>query len=293
MPTKIEKDDVTGRETTGHEWDGLRELNTPLPKWWIYVFAATVVWAMGYFVLYPSIPYGSGYFKGVLGYSTRQEAMEGWKAMQGRHAAAMGRIAAAPLEEVRKDPELLATAMTAGRVAFANNCQPCHGPGGEGRVGYPALGDDVWLWGGKPDDVLQTVAHGIRSGDPEARMSAMPNFGADGVLTRAQIEEVADYVSVLFGGAAAKSVAGRDTAPGQAIYAENCAACHGEKGQGNRDMGAPPLASTVHLYGSDRASIVAQVTRPRHGVMPAWTGKLDAATLKSVTLYVHSLGGGE
>lgn len=288
MPTKIEKDAVTGTETTGHEWDGVRELNTPLPKWWIYLFAATVVWGVGFILLYPSVPYGPGYFHDLLGYSARHDAIAGWKQMQGAHADAMAKIGQLSFDEIKQDPKLIEVALTAGRITFANNCQPCHGPSGEGRPGYPALGDDVWLWGGKLTDILQTITHGIRSGDPETRTSQMPDFGS-GMLKPAEIQQVADYVMTLF----ASPVAGADVSAGRALFAENCAMCHGENGQGNREMGAPPLASRIHLYGGDRANIVAQVTHPRHGVMPNWGARLDPATLKSVALYVHSLGGGE
>lgn len=288
MPTKIEKDAVTGTETTGHEWDGVRELNTPLPKWWIYLFAATVVWGVGFILLYPSVPYGPGYFHGLLGYSARHDAIAGWKQMQGAHADAMAKIGQLSFDEIKQDPKLIEVALTAGRITFANNCQPCHGPSGEGRPGYPALGDDVWLWGGKLTDILQTITHGIRSGDPETRTSQMPDFGS-GMLKPAEIQQVADYVMTLF----ASPVAGADVSAGRALFAQNCAMCHGENGQGNREMGAPPLASRIHLYGGDRANIVAQVTHPRHGVMPNWGARLDPATLKNVALYVHSLGGGE
>lgn len=288
MPTKIEKDAVTGTETTGHEWDGVRELNTPLPKWWIYLFAATVVWGVGFILLYPSVPYGPGYFHGLLGYSARHDAIAGWKQMQGAHADAMAKIGQLSFDEIKQDPKLIEVALTAGRITFANNCQPCHGPSGEGRPGYPALGDDVWLWGGKLTDILQTITHGIRSGDPETRTSQMPDFGS-GMLKLAEIQQVADYVMTLF----ASPVAGADVSAGRALFAQNCAMCHGENGQGNREMGAPPLASRIHLYGGDRANIVAQVTHPRHGVMPNWGARLDPATLKNVALYVHSLGGGE
>lgn len=289
MPTKIEKDAISGQNTTGHEWDGIRELNTPLPKWWLYVFAATVVFAVGYFVLYPSIPYGPGYFHGILGYSTRARAMAQWKDMQARHGEAMTEIGNKSFAEIKQDPKLLEVALTAGRITFANNCQPCHGQSGEGRVGYPALGDDVWLWGGKLEDIQQTVTYGIRSGDPKARVSEMPAFGALGMLNPEQIGQIADYVMTLFG----KPIAGRDTTAGAKLFAQNCAMCHGGKGEGNRAVGAPPLASQVHLYEGTRENVIAQVTQPRHGVMPNWNERLDPATIKSVTLYVHSLGGGE
>ncbi len=289
MPTKVEKDVISGQDTTGHEWDGIRELNTPLPKWWVYVFISTIVFAAVYFVLYPSIPYGTGYFHGLLGYSSRRDAMAEWRHMQARHGAAMAQIAKLPIAAIPKDPKLLEVALTAGRITFANDCQPCHGQNGEGRIGYPALGDDVWLWGGKLTDIQQTITYGARSGDPHARNSMMPSFGTSGMLKPDQIEQIADYVMTLFG----KPIAGRDTSAGAKLFAQNCAMCHGDKGQGNRTVGAPPLNSRVHLYQGDRAAVIAQITEPRQGVMPNWDGRLDTATIKSLALYVHSLGGGE
>ncbi|MBN8891194.1 MAG: cytochrome-c oxidase, cbb3-type subunit III [Rhodospirillales bacterium 70-18] len=289
MPTKIEKDSVTGRETTGHEWDGLRELNTPLPKWWLYTLYASIVFAIVYSVLYPSVPGITGYFHGVLGYSTRTQVAADVRAMAAQRGVSMDKIKDMPIEQVRENPQLLAVALTAGRITFAENCQACHGAGGEGRPAYPVLADDVWLWGGKLADIQQTITYGIRSGHPDARVSQMPRFGADAILQPAQIQQVADYVMALYG----KPVAGADTAAGATVFAENCAACHGDKGQGNREFGAPALASQVHLYGDTRAVVVAQITNPRQGVMPNWNVRLDPATIKSVALYVHSLGGGE
>lgn len=289
MPTKIEKDSVTGRETTGHEWDGLRELNTPLPKWWLYVFIATVVFAVGQMILYPSVPYGPGYFHGLLGYSQRQAVDKAVAGVEAQRAVYMDRIAALPLDRIRSDPQLLAVAETAGRITFADNCQPCHGPGGEGRPGYPALGDDVWLWGGTLADIQQTITHGIRADDPDTRQSQMPRFGADGILKPEQIEQVADYVMTLYG----KGKPGEDVAAGEQIFAGNCAVCHGDKGQGNQQVGAPPLASRVHLYGDTREVVVNQIVNPRMGVMPAWGARFNPATIKSLTLYVHGLGGGQ
>jgi cytochrome c oxidase cbb3-type subunit III len=289
VPTKIEKDVVTGQETTAHEWDGLRERNTPLPKWWIYTFYATVVWAVVWCILYPSVPWVNGYFHGVLGYSQRASVNADVRAVVAQRAATMDRIAALSFADIRKDPQLMAAANTAGRIAFANNCQPCHAAGGGGQPGYPALAAGAWIWGGTLDAIQQTIAHGIRSGDPDAREAQMPRFGADGILKPAEIQQVADYVMTLFGHADA----GKDVTAGQKIFAENCAICHGDAGQGDREKGAPRLASQVHLYGNDRATVVAQITTPRMGMMPAWNTRLDPATIKALALYVHSLGGGE
>ncbi len=289
MSTHVEKDPVTGRDTTGHSWDGLRELNTPLPKWWLYVFYACIAIAVVMFILLPSIPYGPGYFRGLRGYSQRAQVAADIRALSARRAAAMERIAQASFAEIKAEPDLLAIATTAGRAAFAENCAPCHGAGGGGNLGYPALAAGGWIWGGTLDEIQRTITHGIRSGDPEARDSQMPPFG-QGVLSQAQIEQVADFVSVRFFGLAGE---GKDLEPGAKLYADNCAVCHGAQGEGNRSLGAPRLASRVHLYGGTRESVIAQVTRPHMGVMPAWNTRFPPGLIKSLALYVHGLGGGE
>lgn len=289
MPTKVEKDSVTGTTTTGHEWDGIKELDTPMPKWWVYVFITCVIWAFGYCVLYPSVPYGTGHTNGLLGYSSRKRVDAEVAAVHASHADAMARIASLPFAQIRADRGLMEMAVTSSRITFAENCAPCHGAGGAGRPGYPALAAGAWIWGGSFDDLQQTVQHGIRSNDPEARQSQMPAFGTSGALDNAQIEQVADYVWKAFYGHEGTG----DTAPGAALFAENCPVCHGEKGEGNREMGAPRLASHVHLYGDNRDQVVTQIRLGRGGVMPNWSTRLDPATLRSVVLYVHSLGGGE
>jgi cytochrome c oxidase cbb3-type subunit 3 len=287
MPTKIEKDSVTGQMTTGHEWDGLQELNRPLPKWWVYILYATIAWALVWFVLYPSWPGVTGYYHGILGYSQRTAVAQDVAEVMKQRSRYMDRVAKLSFGEIRKDPQLLAVAQTAGRIAFANNCQPCHGAGGGGNPGYPALAAGNWLWGGTLDDIQQSVSFGIRSGHDEARQSQMPKFAADGLLKPAEIEQVADYTMTLYGKPAG------DTAAGQKLFADNCAACHGEKGEGKREIGAPRLAGRAHLNGDTREAVVGQIANPRMGVMPNWNTRLDLATVKSVALYVHGLGGGE
>ena len=290
MPTKIEKDAITGRETTGHEWDGIHELDTPLPKWWLYVFYACIAYAAVVCLLYPSIPYGSGYFHGILGYSQRKAVAAEIKERSADRSALLDKIAVMPFEQVQADPALLATALTAGRLAFAENCKPCHGAGGGGRIGYPALAAGAWIWGGKLTDIQQTLTHGIRSGDAQARDSQMPRFGADAILKPEQIQQVGAYVFADFYGHRLEK---QDLSAGKKIFAENCAPCHGETGQGGREFGAPRLASHVHLYGDALETITGQVTNPHMGVMPAWNTRLSPGTIKSLALYVHGLGGGE
>ncbi len=290
MPTKIEKDAISGQDTTGHEWDGVKELNTPTPKWWLYVFMACIVWALGIFVLYPSIPYGTGYWHGLLGYSQRASVDEEVRKLVAQRKDSMDKIATMSFDAIKSDPALMAVALTSGRITFAENCQPCHGAGGGGSPGYPALAAGAWIWGGTLSDIQQTITHGIRSTDPDTRQSAMPRFGADGILKPAEIEAVADYVWKTFYG---HPDTDQDISAGAKIFADNCAACHGDQGQGMREMGAPKLASHVHLYGDAKETILHQVNLPRQGVMPNWGTRLDPATIKAVTLYVHSLGGGE
>ena len=293
MPTKIEKDALTGKETTGHDWDGIRELNTPLPNWWLYTWYVCIAWAFALFVLYPAIPLWHSHTLGVLGYTSRNNLDASLKALQTERAPFFDKIKSASFADIEKNPDLRTVALIAGKSAFANNCAPCHGPAGSGRVGYPNLADDVWLWGGTLDQIQQTITYGVRSGHPDAHVSDMPHFGADNLLTQDDIKAVADYVFTLYGGHSKDAPAASTSVAAGGNFGDNCAPCHGDKGQGNPDVGAPRLASATHLYGDDRATIVRQVTLPRQGVMPAWGGRLDEATIKSLALYVHSLGGGQ
>lgn len=287
MPTKIEKDSVTGTETTGHEWDGIRELNNPLPKWWLYTLYVTIAFSAVWTLLYPSWPGVSSHFEGTLGTTQRKEVAAELAAKAQERAPMLQKIAASTLTEIRQNPELAAFAQTGGRQLFGDNCAPCHGPGGSGRSGgYPVLADDDWLWGGDDKAIQHTITHGVRNGGADARDSAMPRFGADGLLTDKQIVAVADHVLSLTGKA-------KSTPEGAQVYADNCAACHGPQGRGNAELGAPNLADAVWLYGDSRSQLIQQISAPKQGVMPAWGTRLDPAAVKMLTLYVHGLGGGK
>ena len=288
MPTKIEKDEVTGTETTGHEWDGIKELNTPLPKWWVYIFYATVIWSFAYFVLYPAIPTLSGHTNGVLGYWSRGEMNASLEEGRAQRAPFVNRIRAASLDDIRRTPELLNFAIAGGRVAFAENCAPCHQAGGAGTRGYPSLADDVWLWGGTLADIHQTIAYGVRNANERSRTSQMPRFGVDGMLNAEQIRDAAEFVLSLTN----RSTDAARVQRGAAVFAENCVSCHGERGQGNQEFGAPALNGQVWMYGGDRATIIESITNARSGNMPAWSERLDEATVKMLAVYVHALGGG-
>ncbi|MBU8872917.1 cytochrome-c oxidase, cbb3-type subunit III [Reyranella sp. MMS21-HV4-11] len=285
MPTKIEKDTLSGRDTTGHEWDGVKELNTPLPTWWVYTFYATIVFAAVYCFLYPSWPWLNGHTEGSLGYSSRVELTQALEAQAKSRAVYVDRIRATPLAQIAKEPELLNFAMAGGRSAFQTNCMQCHGAGGAGSPGFPNLVDDDWIWGGSLDQIYTTIRHGIRNADDKSRQSMMPRFGVDGLLTGAQVAAVTDYVLSLSGKAKA-------TPEGAKIYQEQCVACHGAEGKGNQELGAPNLADGLWLYGGDRDSVYRSIFYARNGSMPAWSGRLDEATMKMLAIYVHALGGG-
>ncbi|MFP3920114.1 MAG: cytochrome-c oxidase, cbb3-type subunit III [Dichotomicrobium sp.] len=290
MAEKPERDDVTGVETTGHVWDhDLKELNKPLPKWWLYVLYATIIWSVGYWVLYPSWPLISGYTEGVLGYSQRDTVraeIQDARAAQGEFTQA---IETSSLSAIRSDPELLRFAMAGGEADFGDNCAPCHGSGAQGGPGYPNLNDDSWLWGGSLEAIHQTIQYGIRSEHPDTRASQMPRFGLDGMLDDNQIADAAAYVRSLSGLEHEEEAAAR----GGEIYAQQCAHCHGEDGKGMTDLGAPNLTDAIWLYGSSRDAIMTSIRTGRGGVMPAFTDRLDDTSIKQLAVYVHTLGGGQ
>jgi cytochrome c oxidase cbb3-type subunit 3 len=282
-----DRDEHTGTATTGHVWDGIRELNTPLPKWWLWTFYATIVFAAVWVVLYPALPFTG---TGLLGETGRRLADQDRAAQSAAAEPMLARLRAATPEEILADPDLRAYAMAGGRAAFGTSCAGCHGAGGQGAPGFPVLADDEWLWGGRLAEIEHTIRHGVRApDDEETRTSAMPRFLADGMLTAAQVSDVAEHVLALSGRSANAAAASR----GEALYAENCASCHGERGAGNREVGAPRLDDAVWLYGGDKATIVRTVSYGRAGVMPAWERRLDPAIIRMLTVYLQSLGGTE
>lgn len=287
MAEEIERDQHSGQNTTGHEWDGIKELNTPLPLWWLWTFYATVLWAIGYWAVYPAWPLIADYTGGLFGYSSRAEHVESLAATLESRRPLDARVEAAGLEDIRTDPELLEFALASGRSSFALHCSQCHGSGAEGSPGFPNLNDDVWIWGGTLDAIEATIRHGVRSDHDETRNNVMPNFLADEILSREEVEQVADFVLSLSDSRHAASE------EGATLFADNCAICHGDGGEGIHDLGAPALNDALWFYGGDRDTVIAQISKPKHGVMPAWDGRLDSATIKKLAVFVHSLGGGE
>jgi cytochrome c oxidase cbb3-type subunit 3 len=289
MATKGEKDRITGTEMTGHEWDGIRELDTPLPRWWLWTFYATIVWAFGYMIVMPAVPLIDSHTAGVLGYSSRAVVAERMVEAAAAQQVYVDRIAQASLQQIADDPELSAFAEAGGRSAFAVNCSQCHGTGAAGAKGYPNLNDDDWLWGGTLEEIHGTLRVGIRSDHADTRNNVMAGFLKDGLIGGAEVEDVANYVLSLTGQAHDQAAAER----GLVVFTEQCVACHQEGGVGSRELGAPSLADSVWLYGGSKAAILETISYGRGGVMPAWEGRLSPATLKLLAVYVHALGGGE
>ncbi len=283
-------DALTGTATTGHDWDGIRELNTPLPRWWLWTFYLCILWAVGYWIVYPAWPLLTNSTQGAFGWHTRSAVVEDIQQLKLQRGPMMDKLTKASLAEIVGDPQLLDFARAQGRVAFADNCAGCHGAGGGGAKGYPNLNDDDWLWGGKLEEITQTIRHGARAGDDKGRAGSMPAFGRDNILKANEISTVADFTRSLSGLPVEK---GADLALGKKLFADNCALCHGPDGKGNRELGAPNLTDKIWLYGSSKEAIVEGLRIGRGGVMPAWTNRLSDPTIKALTVYVHTFGGGE
>jgi cytochrome c oxidase cbb3-type subunit 3 len=283
-------DEPTGTETMGHEWDGIEELNTPLPRWWLWAFYASIAWAFVYVILYPAWPLVDRATAGVLGWTSAGQLSEEMEREKARRAPLMRAIAETPIERLAEDPRLMQAAIEGGRSAFKVSCIQCHGSGAAGSKGYPNLNDDDWLWGGDISAIHFTIQHGVRQPDHDAtRMSQMPAFGRDGILQPAEVADVTAYVRTISGQQPANAAARR----GGALFEQNCAACHGPDGKGDRAFGAPNLTDAIWLYGGDAESISQTITNSRYGVMPRWNNRLDPVTIKMLAAYVHSLGGGE
>ena len=282
-------DELSGIDTTGHEWDGIKELNNPLPKWWVYTFYVTVAWAVLYWIAMPAIPLISGYTQGMLGYSQRQVVADQIAEAKAARSVFDERLMSMPLEEARNDPEMLNYALAAAEASFGDNCATCHGSGAQGFPGYPNLNDDDWIWGGSLEEIQQTIRYGIRSEEDETRYTIMPAFLAEGLLPANEIRDLVEYVRSLSGEEHNEEQAARAAQ----VYEDNCASCHMSDGSGDKFLGAPNLSDKIWLIGKDRDTLYQSIGNMKPSVMPAWHKRLDEATIRSLTLYVHSLGGGE
>ncbi len=281
-------DKVTGIDTTGHTWDGIRELNNPLPRWWLWTFYLTIIWGIGYTIAFPAWPMIRSATGGLLGYSTRAEVAADITRFEEANAEISAQLAAADLNTLAENEELQRFATSAGGAVFRNNCSQCHGSGAAGAIGYPNLLDDDWLWGGDFENVEYTIRHGIRNEeDWDARYSEMIAY--DEVLTNEEVDQVVNHVLAISGQEHDATLA----SAGEGLFLDNCAACHGDAGLGNRDLGAPNLTDAIWLYGGDPVTLEETIRYARFGVMPPWGERLSEAEIKAVTAYVHQLGGGE
>lgn len=287
---KIKKSDKKADKkppvTTGHSWDNIEEYNTPAPRWWLIVWFVSIIWAVVYWVFFPSWPSPKGNLEGTLKWTSRTHLEAQQEEIKVKHTVYLEEFRKSSFDEILKNPKLLQFALDGGKAAFQVNCAQCHGTGATGAKGFPNLNDDDWLWGGKLEDIYTTLSYGIRSGHESARDSQMPAFGKDEILNKDQIDDVIQHVRSL-------SKLDKPNADGAKIFAENCAVCHGEKGIGDRSIGAPNLSDSIWLYGPDAEDISYAIYNSRKGVMPNWNQRLNEDTIRQLTLYVHSLGGGE
>ncbi|RYH07421.1 cytochrome-c oxidase, cbb3-type subunit III [Tropicimonas sp. IMCC6043] len=291
QPIKKEKVEP---QTTGHSWDGIEEYNNPLPRWWLWVFYATVVWGLIYTILYPAWPMVSGATSGILGHSTRADVAAEIARFDEANSGIQQQLVDAELTEISADPELNSYAQNAGAAVFRTWCAQCHGAGAQGAQasGYPSLLDDDWLWGGTIEEIHDTIAYGIRYNDDSLRFGDMLAFGRDELLTDEEIYQVIAHVQKISGQEYDEGL----EAAGAVIFEEQCASCHMEDGTGEKTLGAPNLTDAIWLYGGDEATLYETIWGGRAGVMPARGGApetvVDEAMLRAVATYVHSLGGG-
>ncbi len=278
--------------TTGHVWDGIREYDNPMPRWWLWTFYICIAWAVIYWILYPAWPMVSQATPGLLGSSTRGDVAREIADFETRNEPWFERLNATPVAALREEDDLERFAVQAGAAVFAAQCSQCHGAGAQGvqAGGFPSLLDDQWLWGGTLEEIHHTIRHGVRNeDDPEARWSEMPAFGADGILDGDEIEQVVEYVLAMSGQSHDEDLA----AMGAEVFEWNCAACHMDDGSGNTDLGAPALNNQIWQYGGDRDTIRHTIYYSRYGVMPAFAQRLREAEIRAVAVFVHQLGGGQ
>ncbi len=273
-------------QTTGHSWDGIEEYNTPAPRWWLVVWGISIIWGIVYWLFFPTWPTIKDHSKGISNWSSKSALIDSQSEIRDRQNTYLKEFRSSSFKEILKNEKLVRFALNGGKVAFKENCAACHGTGAGGLEGFPNLNDDDWLWGGKIDDIYQTIRFGIRSGHENSRDSEMPAFGKDDILTKGQILDVVEHVRSL-------SDLGKKNKDGEKIFIENCAVCHGRNAKGDRSVGAPNLTDAIWLYGSNIDDMTKTISYSRQGVMPNWNERLSDDTIRQLTIYIHSLGGGE
>ncbi|WP_206530232.1 cytochrome-c oxidase, cbb3-type subunit III [Nordella sp. HKS 07] len=284
------RDPITGRTTTGHEWNGIEELNTPVPRVVLFFLITTTLFAIGYWILMPAWPLGTTYTKGLLGIDQREIVARQVAEAHQERAPWTDKIATMDFAAIKSDPELMGRVTLAGRTLFEDNCAACHGVKATGGPGFPNLAAKSWLWGGGPDKIAETIRVGINSTNEGTRVSQMTAFGRDGVLTPAQIGDVVTYVRSLSGLVGDDPAAAPAIQAGKEVFAANCVSCHGDDAKGKQDMGAPNLTDKYWIYGGDLESVFTSVYSGRQGHMPHWDTRLSPVDIKILALYVDGLG---
>ena len=283
----LERDPASGYLTTGHEWNGLTELNTPVPRIVFFFLIVTFVFALGYWVLMPAWPVGATYTKGMLGYDDRAVVTESVKEAALERTVWADRIARLDFADIQRDPQLMMAVRQTGRTLFGDNCAVCHGRQGKGGPGFPNLTTRAWLWGGSPEAIAETIRVGINSTHPQSRNSQMPAFGRDQVLKRADIENVVAYLLSLRQPPIAATAGKAEL--GKAVFAATCVVCHGPDAKGKSDVGAPDLTDRYWIHGGDENAIYVTVWGGHQGRMPTWEGRLSAVDRKILALYLFDL----
>ncbi len=282
---ELKRDDVSGYLTTGHEWNGITELNTPVPRAVYFFLTAAFLFSFGYWVLMPAWPLGVTYTKGLLGIDQRNIVAASLKEAAVDRDVWSRKIASEDYAAIQADPALMAIVRETGHTLFGNNCAACHGIDAKGGPGFPNLTTSSWLWGGKPEDIFTTIRVGINSAHKDSRTSQMPAFGRDQMLPRGDVLKVASYVYSL-SNPGSKDVDPRNVEAGQNLFAANCVSCHGENAKGNPELGAPNLTDKVWIYGGSFETIDTTIWGGRQGHMPTWEGRLSDLDRKILTLYL-------
>jgi cytochrome c oxidase cbb3-type subunit 3 len=284
---------VNKNKTTSHKWDSIKEYDIPAPRWWLITWLICIFWAFIYWIFYPSWPSSNGNITGSLNWTSKTQL----KTEQNKNLILkkdkLDSINQKNFNEITAESELYQFALVGGEALFKENCAACHGSAAQGGKGYPNLNDDDWLWGGKLEDIYQTLLYGIRSGHEKSRQNQMPSFGKDKILNKEQINQLSEYLISLSGNDPDNGKNNTDHSSAVKIFAENCSSCHGKNAEGNQSLGAPRLNDKIWLYGGDKESITYSIYNARAGVMPYWSHRLNDTSIKQLSLYVHSLGGGQ
>jgi cytochrome c oxidase cbb3-type subunit 3 len=280
-----ERDDHTGYLTTGHEWSGITELNTPVPRAVYFFLTLAFLFAVGYWILMPAWPLGVTYTKGLLGNDQRRIVAASLQEAALDRSVWTKKVETEGYAAIQSDRQLMEIVRETGHTLFGNNCAACHGRDAKGGPGFPNLTTSSWLWGGTPEQIFNTIRVGINSAHPDSHVSQMPAFGRDQMLQAADVPKVATFVYSL-SNPDARGIDPKTIEAGKKIFAANCVACHGDDAKGNPELGAPNLTDKFWIYGGDLGTIDTTIWGGRQGHMPTWEGRLSELDRKVLTLYL-------